>query len=127
VLDWQILNVLLNIVAQWQVEEKLHRPLSSTSDSYSQMIINRVFREERNDDPPFDLNVLTEQRIRIQLKLGIALVLKTWGLMSYRSTPDFDAIERLLDERYAYSVDDVPHADPLSRSGTDGDTEVNVL
>lgn len=124
-LDWQILNALLSMVAQSQVEMRLGRPISSTGDS--QAIKSRVFREEQDDDPPFDLNVLTEERIRIQLKIGIPAAFNTWGLMSHRQTPDFAAMQRLLDERYHHSTDDIPHADPLKWSGSGDVTEVIAL
>ncbi len=45
----------------------------------------------------------------------------------YRRTPDFDAMKRLPDERYAHSTDDIPHADPLSPSSSDGVTETIIL
>jgi hypothetical protein len=115
-LDWQILSGLLAIVVQWQVEAKLGRPISHMGDSRA--MTDRAFREEREDDPKFDLALLTEQRIRMQLKLDIAAVFKTWGLFSHRPTPDFDAMKRLLDERYHHSVDDIPHPDPLARGNT---------
>jgi hypothetical protein len=111
-LDWQILNALLNIVAQWQVETKLGHLISTPSDS--QLVIDRVFREEQDDDPPFDLSVMTKQRFRMQLKLGIPAAFSTWGLTSHRQTPDFDAMKRLLDERYQHSADDIPHPDPFA-------------
>lgn len=116
VLDWQMMSALFDMVVQWQVEAKLGRPLAATGDS--RMTTDRAFREEQDDDTPFDLGVLTEQRIRMQLKLGLAAVFKRWSLMSHRQAPDFDAMKRLLDERYHHSTDDIPHADPLSRNGS---------
>lgn len=115
-LDWQILNALLTIVAQWQVETKLGRPISSAGDT--RVIMDRAFREEQDDDPPFELSALTEQRMRIQLMLGIPAAFKTWGLVSHRDTPDFEAMKRVLDERYQHAADDIPHADPLVRGGS---------
>ena len=119
------MNALLTMVAQWQVETKLGRPIGPTGDSG--MMMGRVFREEQDDDAPFDLGIMTEQRIRMQLKLGIPAAFKTWGLMSHRQTPDFDAMKRLLDERYRHSTDDIPHVDPLSRHHTVEATETIIL
>jgi len=118
ILDWHLLSALLTIVAQWQVEAKLGRPISPTTDS--RVVTDRAFREEQDDDQPFDINVLTEQEIRMRLELGIPAALSTWGLVSHRQTPDFGAMKRLLDERYQHSADDIPHADPLSQSGSGG-------
>ena len=64
VLDWQIMNALLTMVAQWQVEAKLGRPIGPTGDSG--MMMGRAFREEQDDDAPFDLGIMTEQRIRMR-------------------------------------------------------------
>jgi len=124
-LDWQIMNALLTMVAQWQVEAKLARPLAPTGDT--RMIMDRAFRKEQDDDKPFDLGVLTEPRMRMQLKLGIPAAFRTWGLISHRQAPDFDAMKRLLDERYQHSADDVPHTDPLSGSSFDGVAETISL
>jgi hypothetical protein len=79
-LDWQVLNALLNMVAQWQVEAKLGRPMSPATDS--RMLRDRVFREERDDDPPFDLRIPTEERIRMLLMFGHGV----WSLIAARRT-----------------------------------------
>ncbi len=111
------------MVAQWQIEAKRSRPFSRELDSKA--MTERVFREEREDDPPFDLSMLTEQRMRMQLKVGVPAAFKTWGLACHRSTPDFNAMKRLLDERYKHSTDDIPHIDPFLR--TDSKDEPRVI
>ena len=35
---------------------------------------------------------------------------RVWGLALSRQTPDTIGMKRLLDERYGYSTDDIPHA-----------------
>jgi hypothetical protein len=112
VLDWQIINALLTIVSQWQVETRNGRPLSSRKDA--KQLQDRSFHTEQPEDPKFDLNVLTEDRLLEQLNFSLIAVLKTWELTCHRQTPDFVAVKRLLDERYRHSVDDIPHDDPFS-------------
>ncbi len=114
--DWQLLSALLSIVAQWQVEAKLGHPLSHPAQK--RLVGDRILRDEQDYDPPFDLGVLTEDEIRFRLKMNTPAALNTWGLTSHRQTPDFDAIKRLLDERYRHSADDIPHADPLVQNGS---------
>ena len=113
------------MVAQWQVEKKLGRPISFMTNS--RLIKDRIFRQEQDDDPPFDLSELTEQRIRMQLKLGIPAAFNIWGLRCHRRTPDFDAMKRFLDERYQHSADDIPHPDPFARHHTVEDAETIIL
>lgn len=114
ILDWQLLGAVASIVAQWQVEKKFGHETSSAGDVYSKRMSERIFREERTDDPAFDLDVLTEERLRLQLKIGIAASFRIWKLESHRHTPDLDAMKRLLDERYGHSSDDISHTDPFS-------------
>jgi hypothetical protein len=77
----------------------------------------RGSRAEQTSDPQFDLNVLTEKRIRQQLKMNLPAVSKTWGLACHRQTPDFDAVKRFLDERYRHSSDDIRHDDLFLSTG----------
>ena len=111
VLDWQLLNALFTIVAQSQVETKLGHALSSRADA--KHMNDRSLRAEQASDPQFDLEVLTEERVRLQLKISLPAAFQTWELACHRKTPDFDAMKRLLDERYQHSADDIPHDDPL--------------
>jgi hypothetical protein len=124
-LDWQILNGPLNMVAQWQIEVKRSRPFSREVDSKA--MTERALREEREDDPQFELSMLTEQRMRMQLMVGVPAAFKTWGLASHRSTPDFNAMKRLLDQRYQHSTDDIPHIDPFLRTASKGEPHVIIL
>jgi hypothetical protein len=115
-LDWQLLAALLGLVAQWQIEAKFRRPVYSPAEA--RMVLDRARREELDDDTPFDLSELTEERIRMQLKLDATAAFKTWGLACHRQTPDFIAMKRFLDERYHHSADDIAHPDPLTGDGS---------
>ena len=111
VLDWQILIALFSMVGQSQVETKLGHML--TYPANAKQMHDRSLRAEQASDPQFDLDTLTEDRLRQQLKVNMPAVFETWGLACHRRTPDFDAMKRLLDERYQHSADDIPHNDPL--------------
>src|SRR5262249_26509033 len=110
-LDWQILTVIANIVVQWQGQLQVGPGLSLPH--LSKRIEKRMFREERTDDPIFDLNHLTAERLEVQERFLTAAVFKTWDLAIHRDTPDFVAMKRLLDQRYRHSIDDLPHEDPF--------------
>jgi hypothetical protein len=115
VLDWQILVVLANIVGQWQIERKLTQ--ATDPGELQRRMTDRLFREERDDDPAFDLSHLTNESIERQLSVLPVVVFGTWRLECHRRTPDFRAMKRLLDERYRHSTDDIPHEDPFQGIG----------
>jgi hypothetical protein len=114
-LDWQILSVIANIVCQYQVEK---RAPGISPQMLAKEIQERAYREERDDDPQFDLNHLTDELVKMQQRILSAAAFKTWDLESHRRTPDFVAMKRLLDERYGHSTDDLPHADPFEELTT---------
>jgi hypothetical protein len=114
-LDWQILAILANIVAQYQIEPNLHIGLDL--GDMSKKLLNRIRREERDDDPQFDLSHLTVELVKIQKDILSAAAFKTWDLESHRATPDFVAMKQLLDQRYGHSSDDIVHDDPFQSLG----------
>lgn len=110
-LDWQILAVLAAIVAQWQVQRQFGYALPPPD--LARRMKERMFREERTDDPAFDLGQLTAERLELQEQLLTGAVFQTWDLAIHRDTPDFAAMKELLDQRYRHSTDDLPHEDPF--------------
>jgi hypothetical protein len=110
-LDWQILTILANAVGQWQIEQKLRGPFDP--EEFQRELKQRLFREERDDDPVFDLRQLTDTTLKLRERVLTAAALKIWDLECHRRTPDFIAMKRLLDERYRHSIDDIPHKDPF--------------
>jgi hypothetical protein len=68
-----------------------------------------IFREETEDDKPISPAIFTEERVALQKQCFLGSVANTWGLVMHQQTPDFDALERLLDARYHNSEDDIPH------------------
>ncbi len=113
-LDWQILLVVCNIVVQWQIEKQLGRPTSRGTLRAIQLAAKeRMMRDEREDDPEFDLLAFDSQAISAQQITIIMLALQSWGLQNHRQMPDFEAIKTLLSLRYGFLRDDVEHDNPF--------------
>jgi hypothetical protein len=110
-LDWQILSVLLNVVVQYQTHQIIGE--DAAHPKFQKAMLERVHREEREEDPAFDLAYLTDEIIEMQRSVSSAAAFKTWDLAVNRQTPDFVAMKRLLDERFGHSSDDIPHDDPF--------------
>jgi hypothetical protein len=113
-LDWQILSMLANIVAQYQVEVKAGRPLGPGMERLFQ---ERMARSERTDDPPFDLSLIDEPRLSLQAGILLPATFQTWGLTLNRQTPNLIGMKRLLDVRYGHSTDDIPHEELFPQEG----------
>ena len=108
-LDWQVLNRIMGIVVDYRMKASMS-PQSSLEEEY-EMTRQTVFREEREDDREIPLELFKEGRINFQLKIDLAAVAKTWGLVLHSMAPDIDALKKLLDTRYNNSSDDIEHED----------------
>ena len=75
----------------------------------NRMTIELMFREETESDKQISPSIFTEERIALQRKILLASVAGTWNLVLQQQTPDFVALEKLLDARYHNSGDDIPH------------------
>ena len=106
-LDWEILLIVANICVDDRAKSLL-RPMASI-DEQMRVTKDLIFREETEDDKPISPAIFTEERVAIQKQCFLGSVANTWGLVLHQQTPDFDALERLLDVRYHNSEDDIPH------------------
>jgi hypothetical protein len=82
-LDWQILVILASIVALYQIEQTSGG--SRFPPDIQDKLIERIHREEREDDPQFDLGRLTVEVAGIQRCLLSAAAFKTWDLKCHRA------------------------------------------
>lgn len=107
-LDWEILLIVANICVDDRAQSLL-RPMASR-DEQVRVTRDLIFREETENDKPISSAIFTEERVALQKQIFLGSVAKTWGLVLHQQTPDFDALERLLDARYHSSEDDIPHS-----------------
>lgn len=110
-LDWCTLGLLANLVCRNQTERRLGRPLRPEDVA---LYTARMLRSEEEADGEFDLGELTDENFEAQSRASLMAVANTWKLMSHLGTPVFDGFRRLLDERYGFSSDDIPHEDPFA-------------
>lgn len=106
-LDWEILLIIANIC----VDDRVKNELGPMAPIEEQMRLTRklMFSEETEADIPTSPAIFTDERIDLQKQIFLLSVAKTWGLVLHQQTPDFNALERLLDFRYHNSEDDIPH------------------
>lgn len=109
-LDWQILNLINNAVIDYRVKIQLG---DVSPEAYQRLALVMV----KSDESDFDLRVPEDvlfEATETFKKTSIAANAKTWSLIFRQSTPNFDALKRLLDVRYFQASDDIPHDDLFS-------------
>jgi hypothetical protein len=108
-LDWEILLLIANISVDFRLKQLL--PITAPVDKQIRLMKDLFFREEEEDDVEVPVSIFTYERFEIGKRIQLGAIAVTWGLQIHQQTPDFNALERLLDERYHNSVDDVEHDD----------------
>jgi hypothetical protein len=108
-LDWQILNCLLSITVQLSIEDELGRPMLGGDADILDIQQRALRRVEVGNLPTIDLARFGQQTIDMQMMMNHSASLQGWDLHIHRSTPDFEAMKRLLDVRYRHSTDDIDH------------------
>ena len=73
---------------------------------------------ESADEPPLPREWLTIERLDQMRKMAFLTGKVFWDLELHQPTPDLDAFETLLGERYGYYTDDVPHAPLFGQKST---------
>lgn len=105
--DWQILNIIANVVTNFRVRNEIGS--SADLELMRKTFAKWIFHDEQDGDPVFLNDLFTEDQLKFAKNVAVTSNLRIWGLVSNLRTPDFTAIRRFLDVRYRNSSDDVPH------------------
>jgi len=94
-LDWCILLMVSNII----IDYRANQLIPNTAPLAKQVEITKklMFKEESENEIEVPLSIFTKERFNIQKKITIAAIAKTWGLEIHQKTPDFVALEKLLN------------------------------
>lgn len=107
-LDWHILLLVANAVINHRLPASV-TPTRAAFKESQKAALEMLEREESADTLEFPELTITGQPLDMQLNILLATVAKTWGFDVKSRTPDFEALKKVLVERYAYLTDDVPH------------------
>lgn len=109
-LDWQILSLIFNAVFNYR-----HPIVGKLSEVDRTALGEFARREESDEDQPYPLQALLDLDLDMAKRVALAAVAATWKLDMRRRTPDFAALQKLLDERYG-NREDVAHEDLFLKS-----------
>ncbi len=107
-MDWQILLIIFNHVMNFRVN--LINPTFHPA-RHTKLCKEIINREETDADPYFPEELLYDPQSEATMMSSLMATTSTWGLQLRTSTPDIEAIKKLMDIRYFQSTDDVPHED----------------
>ena len=112
-LDWHILLAINNIAVNFRAKENMGQyplPPSVDMDSWYDNEIKMVLDEEEKEDSTIiPISNFSEDEIRQFLHITMIDTLKLYNLECRQMTPDIDAIDSFLGERYNYWKDDIEH------------------
>ncbi len=109
--DWQILLIVANAAMNFRLTAE--RTSTNWAEVHRRGSEIMSQGESENDDPLPD-EFLFSDDARFMQSSNLMANAATWGLMSRAKTPDFEAWEKVLNERYFQSTDDVDHEDFFS-------------
>lgn len=110
--DWELVLILFNIFFNRSVQADPRRmSITAYADfkkhmlNMSEKLLNGTILQ------PFKNEWLNADEFLMQMRMSTSLIAQSWGLSIQRLMPDFDAIRKLLIERFHHLEDDVPHED----------------
>jgi hypothetical protein len=112
--DWHVSLALVNARINYRLAKR-----APSSDELKELMKRQPQHpSETASEDPLPREFLSIDYLTNMRRMGFVTGLKYWDLELHQQTPDFDAIERLLCERYGYGSDDVPH-EPLFGENAD--------
>jgi hypothetical protein len=110
--DWELILILFNIALNHSIQVD---PRGMSAAAYGDLRKRIATMSERLLDGTaasrFESEWLTAEELPMHMRVAIGTVAQSWGLSVQRSTPDFDAIRKLLVNRFRHFDDDVEHDD----------------
>ncbi len=106
--DWHLLLALVNARINFRNEGAN----LSLKDVQANLREQHQHASESSEEPPLPASWLTVERLSEMRKMAFLTGAPLWDLELHQETPDIDALVLLLEERYGYRNDDVPH-DPI--------------
>ncbi|TAV48365.1 hypothetical protein ELI30_08645 [Rhizobium leguminosarum] len=110
--DWELVLILFNIAFNRSVRVD---PRGMSAEAYAALKQRMAAKSQKIIDEtaaiPFENEWLNADELPMHMLVTIGPVAQSWGLSVQRQTPDFDAIRKLLIDRFRHQEDDVAHDD----------------
>jgi hypothetical protein len=119
-LDWHILLAIANIVinqrAALRTKAKGEHSVAEIAMNYENVVHLTLSESETEDSPIVPESEFSIAKLESSRRMTLPIFLNNVGLELHQNPPDLGAIQKLLDARFRYWSDDVPHEDPFKRT-----------
>lgn len=110
--DWELVLILFNIALNRLVQmDSRGMSAAAYADFKKRMATMSEKLLDGTAASPFANEWLNADELPMHMRVSIGPVAQSWGLSVQRQTPDFDAIRKLLVDRFRHREDDVAHDD----------------
>jgi len=111
--DWHLLTVVMNLTVNHRIEAR-HGPITvERLGQLREAVFDEALREERPDDPRISPTEITREVMLKRIQLAAVTSLRRWGLVLHHGDTSTDAVMHVLEHRYGFWTDDIPHGDPF--------------
>ena len=111
--DWHLLSVVVNLTLDHRIKARYGPLTAERANRLVDAIYDEAMREEEADDPRISPLVISRQVMETGIRVVAATGLRRWGLTLHHGDTNPELVLRVLERRYAFWTDDVPHADPF--------------
>lgn len=109
--DWHLLNAIFHTTLNYRMNRF---PLIFSNPKEELQYWRKIMRESEPENALLvPLEEYSEEKLRQNMRIGTVSALQTYGLEIHQLTPDFEAVEHFLGQRYNYWTDDIEHEDPF--------------
>jgi len=113
-LDWQLIMAITNVIGNARPGWEGLRLYVDSPPADRQRAGDLMRREELDSDPQLDSSEFSREKLQPLLAFAALLTLDSYGLHSNTSTPNSDAVLKVLRERFNFGTDDAEHDDILA-------------
>jgi hypothetical protein len=111
--DWHLLTVVMNLTVNHRVEAS-HGPISAERlRQLRDAVFDEALREERPDDRRVSPSEITREVMLHRIHMAAVTSLRRWDLVLHHGDTYADPVMQILEQRYGFWTDDIPHDDPF--------------
>ncbi len=111
--DWHLLAVVMNLTINLRVEARYEAITVESAGRLKVAVFDESKREEQPDDPRISPSEVTREVMLNRIRMVAMSSLRRWGLTLHHGDTYADPVMQILEHRYGFWTDDIPHPDPF--------------
>ncbi len=111
--DWHLLTVVMNLTVNHRIEARCGSLTVERLGQLREAVFDEALREERPDDPRISPAEISRDVMMHRIHMAAVSSLRRWGLVLHHGDTSADPVMQVLEHRYGFWTDDIPHDDPF--------------